>query len=114
LVLIATSDYYENGWPTRFQKAFTPRMHLQGKALQNAQHRVIISYCALCKPADGIFSQFFYFCRLTAGFESRMLFYVPKMLFPSPNSADISSTSQDSYCTAERKIAAEGKHLVRC
>jgi len=84
LALIATSDYYENGWPTRFQKAFIPRMHLQGKALQNAQHRVITSYCALCKPADGIFSQFFDFCRLTAGFESRMLFFMcQKCCFPA-------------------------------
>ena len=48
------------------------------------------------------------------GLKAAYFFYVPKILFPSQNSADISSASQDSYCTAEKKIAAEGKHQVRC
>jgi len=41
------------------QCAYTPRIHLQGKALYKL--RVITSYCALFKPADNIFYQFFIF-----------------------------------------------------
>jgi len=46
------------------QETFTLRMHFQAKPLQNVQRRVIISYCALCKHADGIFSQFLIFSGL--------------------------------------------------
>jgi len=53
------------------------------------------------------------------GLKAAYFFYVPKILFPSQNSADISSASQDSYCTAEKKsllkvntkCAAEAKEL---
>jgi len=35
--------------------------------------------------------------------KTECLFFMPKILFPSQNSADISSTCQDSYCAAETK-----------
>jgi len=45
---------------------------------KNIQRRVIISYYALCKHADGIFSQIFVFYRFTAAFESRVHFLCAK------------------------------------
>jgi len=66
-------------------------------------------------PLMAYFRNFVIFVDLLQGLKTECFFYVPKMLFPSQNSADTSSTSQDSYCTAEtKKNSAEGKDLVRC
>jgi len=45
---------------------------------KTVQRHVIITYCTLCKPADGIFSQYFGVCKLIARFENRMLFLYAK------------------------------------
>jgi len=62
------------------QCAFTPRTFAGQSIVQTV--RVLISYCAVCKPAAGIFSQFFDICRLTAGFEGRMLFLFANHIVP--------------------------------
>jgi len=46
------------------------------------------------------FSNFLIFVGLLQGLKAACFCYVPKMFFPSQNTADTSSTSQDSYSIA--------------
>jgi len=79
-------------------------VHLQGKALQGTYNVAELSAIALfSNPLMAYFPNFFTFVGLLQDLKTACFFYVPEMFFPSPCSADTSSTSQDSHSTSETK-----------
>jgi len=90
-------------------------MHLQGKALQGTQNVTELSAIAhFANPLMAYFPNFLIFVGLLQDLKTSCFFYVPEMFFPNPNSADTSSTSQDSHCSSEtKKSSAEGQGRIK-
>ena len=81
-------------------------MYLQGKALQGTHNIAELSAIALfANPLMAYFLIFLIFVGSLQDLKTACFFFVPEMFFPSPNSADKSSTSQDSHYTSETKKA---------
>jgi len=65
------------------QCAFTPHIHVQGKALYKLYNVAYLSAVALIANLQvAYFPNFFYMCRLTVGFEGRMFFLYAKNVVP--------------------------------
>jgi len=90
-------------------------VHLQDKALQGTYNVAEFSATALfAKPLMAYFPNFLIFVGSLQDLKTPCFFYVPEMFFPSPNSADTFSTSQESHCTSEtKKSSAEGQGRIK-
>ena len=88
---------------------------LQGKVLQGTHKVAELSATAFfANPLMAYFPNCLIFVSLLQDLKTACFFYVPEMFFPSPNSADTSSTSQDSHCTSEtKKSPAEGQGRIK-
>jgi len=86
-------------------------VHLPRKALQGTQNIAELSAIALfANTLMAYFPNLLIFVGSLQDLKTACFLYVPEMFFPSPCSADTSSTSQDSHCTSEtKKSPAEGQ-----